>query len=52
MTAETYVYLSDNTVELDKIADGMYAQVWHRTDAQGRIEILKIELMKEKPSGI
>ncbi len=48
----TYVYLSENTVELDKIADGMYAQVWHYTNDSGEIELLKIELMKEKPSGI
>ena len=48
----TYVYLSVNTVELDKIADGMYAQVWHLTNDSDEIEIFKIELMKEKPSGI
>lgn len=48
----TYVYLSVNTVELDKIADGMYAQVWHLANDSGEIEIFKIELMKEKPAGI
>lgn len=48
----TYVYLSENTVELNKIADGMYAQVWHLTKDAHEIEIFKIELMKDKPSGI
>ena len=48
----TYVYLSVNTVELDKIEDGMYAQVWHLANDSGEIEIFKIELMKEKPAGI
>ena len=48
----TYVYLSVNTVELDKIADGMYAQVWHLANDSGEIEIFKIELMKGKPAGI
>lgn len=49
---DTYVQITNNTVELDKIKDGMYAQCWHYADDTGEIEILKIELMKEKPSGI
>ncbi len=52
ITEDTYVYLSENTMPLEEISDGMYAQVWHRTDAQGKIEIQKIELMKQEPSGI
>lgn len=48
----TYVYISNNTVELDKIRIDMYAQCWYYTDDSGEIEILKIELMREKPAGI
>lgn len=49
---DTYVQITSNTVELDEIKDGMYAQCWHYTDDKDDIEILKIELMKENPSGI
>jgi len=49
---DTYIQTTSNTVELYQIKDGMYAQVWHYTDDKDEIEILKIELMKNKPSGI
>ena len=49
---DTYVQITDNTVELKEIKNDMYAQVWHYTDDKDEIEILKIELMKNKPSGI
>ena len=44
----TFVYLSNNTVELSEIKDSMYAQCWHYSDAADTINILKIELMKEQ----
>ena len=47
---DTYVQITNNTVALDEIKNGMYAQVWHHTDDKDNIEILKIELMKEKPN--
>lgn len=49
---DTYIQITNNTVSLDEIKNGMYAQVWHYTDDKDEIEILKIELMKNKPSGI
>ena len=52
VTANTFIYKSVNTVELDEIANGKYAQCWHYTDDTENIELLKIEIMKEKPSGI
>ena len=42
---------TDNTLDIKNIKNGMYAQVWHYTDDKDEIEILKIELMKDKPSG-
>lgn len=52
INSDTYIYLSENTVELTEIKNEMYAQCWHYTDDKDDIELLKIELMKEKPSGI
>ena len=52
ITANTFIYKSVNTVGLDEIANGKYAQCWHYTDDTDDIELLKIEIMKEKPSGI
>lgn len=52
INGDTYVYMSVNTVGLEEIKEDMYAQCWYRTDDSENIEILKIELMKEKPSGI
>lgn len=52
ITAETEVYESVNTVGLDEIKNARYAQVWYKTDSGDRIELLKIELMKNKPAGI
>lgn len=49
---DTYIYLSENTVKLEEIKEGMYAQCWHYANAEVQTEILKLELMKEKPSGI
>mgnify|MGYP004528053515 CR=1 FL=1 len=48
----TYVYVSKNTVELSEIKTDMYAQCWYYTNASGDIELLKIELMREKPAGV
>lgn len=48
----TFIYISENTVELKEIKEGMYAQCWHFTDAEANIPLLKIEIMKNKPSGI
>lgn len=52
INADTYVYVSDNTVDLTEIKNEMYALCWHYTDDDETKEILKIELMKNKPSGI
>ncbi len=49
---DTYVQITSNTVDIKNIKNDMYAQVWHYTDDKDEIEILKIELMKNKPSGI
>ncbi len=49
---DTYVQITSNTVDIKNIKNGMYAQVWHYIDEKDEIEILKIELMKNKPSGI
>lgn len=49
---DTYIYISKNTVELSEIKSDMYAQCWYYTDATENVELLKIELMREKPSGI
>lgn len=49
---DTYVYISTNTVGLNEIKTDMYAQCWYYTDDLGDIEVLKIELMREKPAGI
>ncbi len=49
---DTYIQTTSNTVELYHIKDGMYAQGWHHTDDTDEIELLKVELMKNKPSGI
>ena len=52
VNVDTYVQITDNTLDIKNIKNGMYAQVWHYTDDKDEIEILKIELMKDKPSGI
>ncbi len=52
VTANTFIYKSVNTVGIDEIKSGKYAQCWHYTDDTENIELLKIEIMKEKPSGI
>lgn len=52
INGDTKVHESVNTVGLDKIQNGQYAQVWHYTDDSGEIELLKVELMKSKPAGI
>ena len=52
ITEETFVYLSVNTLDLTNIKNDMYMQCWHYTEDSDNIELLKIELMKEKPSGI
>ncbi len=49
---DTYVQITSNTVDIAEIKNGMYAQVWHYANDKDEIEILKIELMKNKPSGI
>ena len=49
---DTYVQITSNTVDIKNIKNGMYVQVWHYTDDKDEIEILKIELMKDKPGGI
>ena len=52
ITEDTYVYLSINTLGLSEIKNDMYMQSWYYTADTDNIELLKIELMKEKPSGI
>ena len=52
ITEDTFIYESVNTVKLDEIADGKYAQCWHYNDDKAEKELLKIEIMKEKPKGI
>lgn len=49
---DTYIQTTTNTVELYQIKDGMYAQCWHYTDDKDEFELLKVELMKNKPDGI
>ncbi|MBQ1935834.1 MAG: hypothetical protein II351_03175, partial [Clostridia bacterium] len=50
--ADTQIYKSVNTVDLDQIQNKQYAQVWYHTDAHDEIHLVKVELMKKKPSGI
>lgn len=52
ITEGTYIYLSDNTLNLSEIKNDMYMQCWYYTNDTDEIELLKIELMKEKPAGI
>lgn len=52
ITENTFVYLSVNTLDLANIKNDMYMQCWYYTEDTNNIELLKIELMKEKPSGI
>lgn len=35
---------------LHEIADDLYAQCWYDTEDSGEIELLKIEIMKNKPA--
>ena len=49
---DIYIYLSENTLNLSEIKNDMYMQCWYFTNDTNEIELLKIELMKEKPAGI
>lgn len=52
ITENTYVYLSNNTLDLSHIKNGIYLQCWYYANSENNIELLKIELMKEKPAGV
>lgn len=52
ITKDTYVYISVNTLDLSNIKNDMYMQCWYYTNDTDDIELLKIELMKEKPAGV
>ncbi len=45
----TYVYISENTLPLEDVKNGLYAQCWYRIDEKDNIHILKIELMAKDP---
>ncbi len=52
ITDKTFIYESVNTLPLESIEEGLYAQCWHYNNADAEQELLKIEIMKEKPSGV
>ncbi len=52
ITGDTYIYESVNTLPLSDIAEGLYAQCWHYNNDDEKQELLKIEIMKEKPGGV
>lgn len=50
VNADTYVYISSNTIPLSAIKDGRYAQIWYAADEDNVVDILKLELMEFAPS--
>ena len=50
ITSDTYVYMSENTIPLSAIENGRYAQIWYRANDNGKVIILKIELMENNPN--
>jgi hypothetical protein len=51
ITKDTYIDTNGGNLGIDRIADGLYAQTWHYTDASDTKELLKIEIMENAPHG-